>query len=487
MSWQQTSQEGEEDITKTRKGLEEYFKTNNVRNAEKLADVFASMGVYYKDLMKCREKDIEFCLAFLLLIILCESLLNIKKKKRDICKEANVSVLSRVDLLDVLRNTPNSHMCKESQSKIQQPQLILLNASELEKMNELYEQSKQVGQRIKELQQYICLLEENTQKSKEQVVQVGKELEQGIDKFVQETIAQLQKKQQQKSEQLQTILSTMAQQELQSKQTIDHLSSLMNDPSLDITQRRSTIANFLHNCAIPSSSSISQYLFLTTNAVAISATTLSSSLHVVCTLSSAIAIIDDVKIELKKAYVYTFDNLTVWLEWTETRSTEWKEEEEKGVYEIEMGKMEDREWEKIAEIDTNVAMCNNKKYSKFKIQQQLISDNFKCKFRMRLRDHSQFSNVANLVMNTTMSDPSLSITTSTFKGYYSSYHPNNLFKSDESYYASNRTADDWIVFECSNEMNIHLLTYVHIRCRGDDMGVKEMKIEYSESADKMSG
>ncbi|ETO12396.1 hypothetical protein RFI_24980 [Reticulomyxa filosa] len=170
-----TTIEGEDaDTEKRRKELEDYLKENNVRSSEKLASTFAAMGVGMDDLLNCREKDIE-----------------------DLCKEGNVAVLSRVDLLKVLRNNAKSQFFKDTQAK-SQPQLVLLNPDELNKMNEIYEHAKQLAEHTKQLQDYVVQLEENSKKSKERAQQTGEKWKEEIDVFIKQTIDSVDNEQQKK-------------------------------------------------------------------------------------------------------------------------------------------------------------------------------------------------------------------------------------------------------------------------------------------------
>jgi len=99
--------------------LDNFLKQNNVRNAEATTFSLSKMGVSVNDLMKWREKDIE-----------------------DICNEAQVGVMSRADLIDVLRKIPQSRVYQDNASSnsaittttTASPQFIMVPSNEQPRM-----------------------------------------------------------------------------------------------------------------------------------------------------------------------------------------------------------------------------------------------------------------------------------------------------------------------------------------------------------------
>jgi len=144
------------------------------------------------------------------------------------------------------------------------------------------------------------------------------------------------------------------------------------------------------------------------------------------------------------------------------------------------------EWKKLKELTMNIKNGENK--CTFQMNRDMWSSKQpKCSFRMRVRFQSYCSEYSNTVQLVITSEPTqISLKVVKCRKSNNEHPPENLLKSDDSYYGSplnrdfNGNESDWIIFELSDNTSFHHLTQLQIKSRSDTKAPKEIKVECGE-------
>ncbi|ETO09226.1 hypothetical protein RFI_28161, partial [Reticulomyxa filosa] len=156
------------------------------------------------------------------------------------CKEANIGWRSRADILKALNKI--SEYDKPSAS-----QVIILHPKEHEKMNQIYEQFKQVSQKIGFVESQIIELEENSKKAEQGISEACESIITAVEthqEYLFETIDTYKKK---KKELLDKFLKQLKEVQQQFKIKNEQITECINGPNIDINEKREKLQQLLRD------------------------------------------------------------------------------------------------------------------------------------------------------------------------------------------------------------------------------------------------
>ncbi|ETO01461.1 TLDc domain-containing protein [Reticulomyxa filosa] len=139
----ETAEENESTNGNAQTKLEDFLNKYKVANAVATAEVMYEHGATLEHLMEWREKDIE-----------------------DICKEINVEVIIRADILKVLRKIPESQVYKDNEAK---NRVIYLDVDDRDKMDNIDQKLKYITKEMEKIRLEMIELESNSKLSKQKV------------------------------------------------------------------------------------------------------------------------------------------------------------------------------------------------------------------------------------------------------------------------------------------------------------------------------
>ncbi|ETN99255.1 viral A-type inclusion protein, partial [Reticulomyxa filosa] len=199
------------------------MKKHKIINAENTAKALQTIGVTLEHLMEWREKDID-----------------------EVCKEAQVGVMSRADLLKVLSKIPESKVYKES-TKTRVPQVIILHPNEHERMNKIYEESKEVSKIVGQINAEIVKLEENHKISKQNISKSCKMMINAIEKHEEYLLNEVDTYKKKKKQILTELLTEVKNVEQQFKTKNEQITQCINDIDIDSNQKREQLKQLLQD------------------------------------------------------------------------------------------------------------------------------------------------------------------------------------------------------------------------------------------------
>ncbi|ETO14759.1 myotubularin-related protein, partial [Reticulomyxa filosa] len=248
---QETTAEGENEAS-----MESFLKQHNVRNNEATAKALQTIGVTISDLMEWREQDID-----------------------EVCKEANIGVMSRADLLKVLRKIPESQVYKDNEAKTKSKtttttattattattpatttpatttpattaitsQVIILHPNDHDKMNKLYEEFKKVSKKVSKIESEIIELEDNCKLSKKQITDTCQSIVASIEKHEQYLLQKIDTYKNKKKDLLQQQLQYFQHFEQGLKLKLEQINKCINESNIDMYERRHQLQQLLQD------------------------------------------------------------------------------------------------------------------------------------------------------------------------------------------------------------------------------------------------
>ncbi|ETO36676.1 surface protein, partial [Reticulomyxa filosa] len=191
--------------------LKDFLEKNKVKKSNDVAEKFSQIEVTLEDLMQYREKEIE-----------------------DICAEAGISMVSKADLCKVLRSTPDSYAYKEAQrTKVVLPPLIL-QASEQEKLDAIYEKVKKVSEKVMAIDKEVEQMERESQEKKKEINEKFEEMISNMTKHKEKIINELEEIKNKKINEMKKMREELVKKEKEMKEWNEKWNEAMSDPNTDI-------------------------------------------------------------------------------------------------------------------------------------------------------------------------------------------------------------------------------------------------------------
>ncbi|ETO04377.1 hypothetical protein RFI_33018 [Reticulomyxa filosa] len=202
--------------------LKDFLAKHNVRNCDATSQALQKIGVTVKDLMEWREKDIE-----------------------DVCKEAQIAVMSRADLLKALYKIPESRVCKGANTA--PSQVIVIHPNEHDKMGQIYEKFKKASKKVEQVESQIIELEENYKKAKQNISDSCKLIIAAVETHEQHLLNKIEAYKNKKKELLTQLLNQFKDIQQQFKTKNEQINKCINEPNIDMNERRQKLQQLLQD------------------------------------------------------------------------------------------------------------------------------------------------------------------------------------------------------------------------------------------------
>ncbi|ETO14253.1 viral A-type inclusion protein, partial [Reticulomyxa filosa] len=154
--------------------------------------------------------------------------------------------MSRADLLKVLSKIPETKVYKES-TKTRIPQVIILHPKEHERMNKIYEESKEVSKMVGQINAEIVKLEENYKMSKQNISKSCKMIINAIEKHEEYLLNKVDTYKNKKKQILTELLNEVKNVEQQFKTKNKQIAQCINDIDIDSNQKREQLKQLLQD------------------------------------------------------------------------------------------------------------------------------------------------------------------------------------------------------------------------------------------------
>ncbi|ETO03404.1 hypothetical protein RFI_34006 [Reticulomyxa filosa] len=218
----ETTKKAEEGERSPEDVLKDFLDKNKVKKSTEAAEKFSQIGVTLEDLMQYREKEIE-----------------------ELCADAGISVVSKIDLCKVLRSTPDSYAYKEAQrTKVVLPPLIL-QASEQEKLDAIYEKVKKVSEKVMAIDKEVEQMERESQEKKKEINGKFEEMISNMTKHKEKIINELEEIKNKKINEMKKMREELVKKEKEMKEWNEKWNEAMSDPNTDIYVRKQNILNLI--------------------------------------------------------------------------------------------------------------------------------------------------------------------------------------------------------------------------------------------------